>query len=204
MSGNVVRSATRKPKWKKKSGMRVKRQTRGDALVLGFVEQEAEELAAGALALGFGLDDDGADLREVAGRIGAGRRSRGKGHPFLPETGDSAIAEVADVLANFSVVAAKQGAVTGERVDEVEDLLARPGRLGLADGGSAEGAGARGGAGGGVAESFDERDGGGMKSMLVMMLVIPGYSPSWYLNDAKILQRIDSYGLDLRYLLDPA
>ncbi len=37
----------------------------GDGLLFGFFEQGTKEPAAGALAFGFGLDDDGADLGEV-------------------------------------------------------------------------------------------------------------------------------------------
>ena len=37
----------------------------GDLLLFGLFEEGAEETAACALAFGFGLDDDGADLGEV-------------------------------------------------------------------------------------------------------------------------------------------
>ena len=61
--------------------------------------------------------------------------------------------EVADVLADLGVVAAEEGAVAGEGVDEVEDVL-RVLEAGVADGGSAD-AGAGGGGGGRVADGLD-------------------------------------------------
>ena len=37
----------------------------GDLLLFGLFEEGAEQSAAGALAFGFGFDDDGADFGEV-------------------------------------------------------------------------------------------------------------------------------------------
>ena len=80
----------------------------GDGLLFGLFEESAEETAAGALTLGFGFDDDGADFSEVwavevessAAKEDAGF---GLGH-----------GEVADVLADLGVAAAKEGPVPGQ------------------------------------------------------------------------------------------
>lgn len=98
-----------------------------DALVLGFFQKRAEELAAGTLAFGFGFDDDGADLGEV-GAVEVQGSAAEKDASF--GFGDL---EVADVLADLCVVAAKKGAVSGEGVDELEDVD-RVLEFGLADG----------------------------------------------------------------------
>jgi hypothetical protein len=98
-----------------------------DGVLFGLFER-GRMRAAGALALGFGLDDDGADLGEVRAveveRAAAeelvavvGGRIDAEGMVSTRSAG-----EVADVLADLGVVAAEEGAVAGERVDEVEDV----------------------------------------------------------------------------------
>ena len=90
----------------------------GDPLVLGFFEQTAEELAAGALALGFRLDDDRADLgkvRAVDVQGAAAEEDTGLGLSDL---------EVADVFADFGVVAAEEGAVAERELMSSKRLTA--------------------------------------------------------------------------------
>ena len=81
-------------------------------------------MAAGALALGFGLDDDGADLGEVrAVEVeGSAAEEDAAGLGVGDVLGDG---EVADVFADLGVAAAEEGAVAGEGVDEVEDVDGR-------------------------------------------------------------------------------
>ena len=94
-----------------------------DAVVFGLFDEVLEDTATGTETLGVWLCDDGADLGEVravemkcaaADELGLGPAVFGK---FF---GDG---EVADVLAEFGVGAAEEGAVAGERIDEVEDIL---------------------------------------------------------------------------------
>ena len=108
----------------------------GDTLHFGLGEEGLEYAAAGALALGLGLDDDGADFGEM--RAVEMQRSAAKEDACFG-FGD---VEVADVLADLGVAAAEEGAVAGERVDELEDV---DGVLeaGLADERSADAGGAR-------------------------------------------------------------
>ncbi len=49
-----------------------------DAVLFGFFDERFEDAAACALALGLGLDDDGADLGRDAGHRDGARRSRGR------------------------------------------------------------------------------------------------------------------------------
>jgi len=100
-----------------------------DGVVGGFVDEGADELAAGAKAFGFGLDDDGADFGEVwavemeraaaeelvaiVGWLGVDA----EGMVFVDGgRGDEALGdgEVADVFAELGVVATEEGAVAGE------------------------------------------------------------------------------------------
>jgi hypothetical protein len=118
-----------------------------DTLVFGFFEKRAEEFAAGTLAFGFGLDDDGADFGEM-GSVEVEGSAAEEDTGF--RLGDL---EVADILADFCVVAAEQSAVSGEGVHELEDIHGVL-ELGSTDGGSAY-AGARGEGGGGIAEWRD-------------------------------------------------
>ena len=88
----------------------------GDFLLFGFFEEGSEEFAAGALALGFGFDDDGADFGEVGAvevKSSAAEEDSGFGFGY---------GEVADVLADLGVATAEQGAVAGQGIDEVEDV----------------------------------------------------------------------------------
>ena len=94
----------------------------GHHLVLfGFFDEGFEDFVAGTEAAILGLDNDGADFGEVWAvemeraaaeevRCAFGRGAGGDG-------------EVADVFADFGVVAAKERAVAGERVDELVDVL---------------------------------------------------------------------------------
>jgi hypothetical protein len=121
----------------------------GDLLFFGFGEEGAEEFAAGSLALGFGLDDDGADFGEV-------RAVEVEGSAAEEDVGlGFGYGEVADVLADLGVVAAEEGAVAGEGVDEVEDVDGVRELCG-AHGGSVD-AGAR--RRGGVTDRHQGRDG---------------------------------------------
>lgn len=125
----------------------------GYGLLLSFGEEGAEEAAASALALGFGLDYDGADFGEMwAVEMQGAAAQEDAAFGF----GDG---EVADVLADLGVVAAEEGTVAREGVDELEDV---DGVLQacLADLRSAD-AGARGGGGGGVAEGCGKKGGHG-------------------------------------------
>ena len=73
--------------------------------------------------------------------------------------------EVTDVFADFGVVAAEEGAVVGEGVDEVEDVDGVL-ELGFADGGSAyPGAG---GLGAGRVADWQQRGGGGHLPRLIL------------------------------------
>ena len=111
-------STMRKPYLKKKSGMRVNRQTDWMPWHFGFFNERAQDAAACALAFGLGLDDDGADFAEV--------RSVEVQRAAAEE--DAAVGfgngEVADVFADFGEAASEQRAVAGERVDEVVDVEA--------------------------------------------------------------------------------
>jgi hypothetical protein len=87
-----------------------------DALLFGFFEERPEEFAPGALALGFGFDDDGANLgkvRPIEMKRSAAEEDAGFGFSD---------GEIANVFADFSVAAAEEGAVAGEGVDEVKDI----------------------------------------------------------------------------------
>jgi hypothetical protein len=108
-------------------------------LLFGFFQQSAEELAACALAFRLRLDHDGTDLGEV-GTIEMERAAAKEGSDV--GFGDR---EVADVLADLGIVAAEQGAIMRERVDEVEDVR-RIGEFGWAhdDCGKSGGLGDRG------------------------------------------------------------
>jgi hypothetical protein len=102
----------------------------GDGLFFGFFEEGAEETTARALALGFGFDDDGADLGEVrAVEVEGSAAEEDAGFGF-------GYGEVANVLADFGVAAAEESAVAGEGVDEVKDVDG-VGKFGFADHGSA-------------------------------------------------------------------
>ena len=96
-----------------------------DLVLGGFVDEGAEERAAGAQAFGIFADDDGADLgqvRAVKMERAAAEKLNALGFGFVG--GDEALGygEVADVFADFGVGAAQQRAVAGERVDEVVDV----------------------------------------------------------------------------------
>ena len=119
----------------------------GDALVLGFFEQAAKELAAGALALSLGLDDDGTNLGQVRAVDVEGAAAEKNAAAAVCSDGGFGHLEVADVLAYFGVVAAEQGAVAGEGVDELEQVDGVL-ELGLADVGTADARPGRGGRGG--------------------------------------------------------
>ena len=90
----------------------------GDAVVFGFRQQRTKQGAAGALAAGFGVQDDGADLGEVravevegaaAEEVGfGGGLGWGVGGGFGEGFG---YGEVADVFADFGVAATEEGAV---------------------------------------------------------------------------------------------
>jgi hypothetical protein len=93
----------------------------GDALLFGLREECAEETATGALAFGFGFDDDGADLGEVRAVEVEGSATEEDTARFSND-GGFGYGEVADVLADLGVAAAEEGAVAGEGVDEVKDV----------------------------------------------------------------------------------
>jgi len=93
-----------------------------DAMVLGLVDEMLEDAAAGAETLRVWLSDDGADLSEVwaVEMERSASDELGIGEAIVGEAfGDG---EVADVFAELGVGAAEEGAVAGERVDEVEDV----------------------------------------------------------------------------------
>ena len=116
----ALRSATRKPIVGEEVGDAGEEADGHHGVLGGLVDEGAEELAAGADAFGFGLDDDGADFGEVwAVEVEGAAAEEVGGAVGLDDVGDG---EVADVLADLGVGAAEEGAVGGERVDEVEDL----------------------------------------------------------------------------------
>ena len=91
------------------------------AVLCAFGDEGFEELVAGAEAAELGLDDDGADFGEVrAVEVEGAAAEEVGGAAGVDAVGDG---EVADVLADLGVGAAEEGAVGGERVDEVEDVL---------------------------------------------------------------------------------
>jgi len=93
-----------------------------DAVVFGFVDEVLEDTAAGAEAFGLGLHDDGTNFGEVWAvemERAATEEVRIGLAIFREFFGDG---EVADVLAELRVGAAEEGAIAGERIDEVEDV----------------------------------------------------------------------------------
>ena len=106
----------RKPKWKKKSGNPRKQAHRHDALLLGLLQQRAQNPPARALPLGLRLHHNRPHLGQVR-PIQMQRAAAQK---------DAALRlghrEVAHVLADLRVAAAQQRSVAGERVDQLEDV----------------------------------------------------------------------------------
>jgi len=87
-----------------------------DAVLFGLFNERAKDAATRALALGFRLDDDGADFAEVrtveVERAAAEEDAAvGLGH-----------GEIADVFADFGEGALEQRAVAGERIHQVVDV----------------------------------------------------------------------------------
>jgi len=76
-------------------------------VLFGFFNERAEDAAAGALAFGLGLDDDGADLREM--RAVEMERAAAEEDAAIG-FGDS---EIADVFANLGECALEERAVSG-------------------------------------------------------------------------------------------
>ena len=107
----------------------------GDFLLFRFFEECAEETAACALALGFGFDDDGANLGQV-GAVEVESTAAEEDAAGVSLDGRFGYGEVADVFADLGVVAAEEGAVAGEGVDEVKDGDG-VGELGFTHGGAA-------------------------------------------------------------------
>ena len=117
LSGSSDLSSTvRKPYLKKKSGMRVNRQTDWTPCSSASSISALEDASAGALALGLRLHDDGAHLTEMRAvevqRAAAQKDAAiGLGH-----------GEVADVFADLREGALEQRAVAGERVHQIVDV----------------------------------------------------------------------------------
>jgi hypothetical protein len=108
-----------------------------DFLFFGLFEKSAEETAACALALGFGLHDDGADFGEVRPvEVEGSATEEDAACACVTVDGRFGYGEVADVFADLGVVAAEEGAVAGEGVDEVKDGDG-VGELGFTHGGAA-------------------------------------------------------------------
>jgi hypothetical protein len=93
----------------------------GDLLLFGLFEECTEETASGTLAFGFRLNDDGADFGEV-GAVEVERSAAEEDTTCFSRDGGFGYGEVADVLADFGIAAAEEGAVTGEGVDQIEDV----------------------------------------------------------------------------------
>jgi hypothetical protein len=88
-----------------------------DAAGFGLIEEGMDEKAAGAVALGVGPDDDGADLGEVrAVDVEGGAADELAGAGFDDGEG-------VDVFADFRVGAVEEGAVAGEAFNQVMDGL---------------------------------------------------------------------------------
>src|SRR5258708_1877916 len=84
-----------------------------DAAGFGLIEKGVNEQAAGSVSLGFGMDDDGANLGEVrAVDVKSGTADELVGAGFDDGEG-------VDVGADFEVGAAEEGAVAGEAGDQV-------------------------------------------------------------------------------------
>ena len=82
-----------------------------DSAGFGLIEEGVNEQAAGSVSLGFGMDDDGADLGEVlAVDVKSGTADELAGAGFDDGEG-------VDVGADFEVGAAEECAVAGEAVD---------------------------------------------------------------------------------------
>jgi hypothetical protein len=86
-----------------------------DAGGFSLSEEGVNEQAAGSVSLGFGMDDDGADLGEVwAVDMKRGAADELAGAGFNDGEG-------VDVGADFRVGAAEEGAVAGEAFDQMID-----------------------------------------------------------------------------------
>ena len=117
LSGSSALSSTvRKSILEKEVGNARKQADRLDAVLFGFFDERAQNASACALALGFGLDDDGAHLAEM--RPVKVQRAAAEKDAAI-RLGDG---EVANVLADFGEGALEQRAVAGERVDQVVDI----------------------------------------------------------------------------------
>jgi hypothetical protein len=132
-------------------------------LLFCFFEKSTEETAARALAFGFGLDDDGADLGKM-GAVEVESAAAEEDAAGVSVYGRFGYGEVADVFADLGVVAAEEGAVAGEGVDEVEDVDGI-GEFGFAHSCSAY---AWAGSGGGLTDGHERRS--GQRALLLLLL----------------------------------